>query len=293
MGEPHEGKSQSDDPAKRRPERLDCPCLSFYVPRPPYADMPRTEPGPGCTEPALFPVRGRRLRSGPRVFPRLRLSYPFPSQRLRRHRARGPVHQTRSPRAAAPEASRPAHSRRSRTPPGPPRPSPATVLPRTASPPREEPARAARRPSAQPAVTSSGSGRRFPGRAAAAAAANPTSCAPAMRPPFPTRTTSGSERPRAPGAGPDWRRARVRRARARGGRVAPAGARPSQDGGRHARPRACLCAAGGGGGAAPAAALARPSAPVLARLLRLSSPCPAWICPWAPARRGPATSRPS
>lgn len=151
MGEPHEGKSQSDDPAKRRPERLDCPCLSFYVPRPPYANMPRTEPGPGCTEPALFPVRGRRLRSGPRVFPRLRLSYPFPSQRLRRHRARGPVHQTRSPRAAAPEASRPAHSRRSRTPPGPPRPSPATDPGRRPSSPAL-PARRARSQHARPAA---------------------------------------------------------------------------------------------------------------------------------------------
>lgn len=100
----------------------------------------------------------------------------------------------------------------------------------------------------------------------------------------------------AAGAGPgDLGGAGVRAPWGRG-RAAPAGARPSQDGGGHARPRCRVCAAGGGGAARAAdaaAALACPSVSLRGRYLRLSPPCPAWIYPWAPALRGPATSRPS
>ena len=107
-------------------------------------------------------------------------------------------------------------------------------------------------------------------------------CPPCSRP-APTRAaTSGSDTTAwAWGRGPQGQRARggpgrggagVRAPWGRG-RAAPAGARPSQDGGGHARAWGRVCAASGGGAAragGAAAALARPSAPPRDRHLRFS-----------------------
>lgn len=98
------------------------------------------------------------------------------------------------------------------------------------------------------------------------------------RPAYPARSDwwAGAE-PAGAGAGPGAGRGRASvRAPGGRGRAAPAGPRPSQDGGGHARPWGRVCAAGGGGAAwaaGAAAVLARPSAPRHGRYLRLSPPC--------------------
>lgn len=167
-------------------------------------------------------------------------------------------------------------------------------------------------PLEQPAVTSSssgsGSGGRFPGCATVAAAtARPAPRAQAMLPdrPDPRRHFRQLTDLVGPGAGPEGSE----------------GERRAQMGWAGAHARAVGTQAGGAGGSAPVARWRRPcqasgpcvrsgrrqrgpgsrlggcASPALGLSLRSLPPplppCPVWICPWARARRGPATSRPS
>lgn len=165
-------------------------------------------------------------------------------------------------------------------------------------------------PLEQPVVTSSssgsGSGGRFPGRATVAAATAPLP-AKAMLPdrPDPHRHFRQLTDRVGPGAGPEGSE----------------GERRAQMGWAGAHAPAVGTRAGGAGGSAPVARWRRPcqapgpcvrsgrrqrgpgsrrggcASPSLGLSLRLLPPPlpsrPVWICPWARARRGPATSRPS
>lgn len=169
-------------------------------------------------------------------------------------------------------------------------------------------------PLAHPAVTSSssssgsGSGGRFPGRVTVAAAtARPSPRAPAMLPDRldPRRHFRQLTDRVGPGAGP----------------AGSEGEGRAEMGWAGTRTRAVGTRAGGASGSAPVARWRRPcqasgpcvrsgrrqrgpgsrrggcASPALGSSLRSLPPPlpprPVWICPWARARRGPATSRPS